>query len=112
MRNIKSIRIPEHVFDFSDEDTDVVIVDELPEFGDEEPTKPMVEISMAQLVGMAPCGPDRPTRDLKIEHALARRPIDPAAPSDGVPRYVLRERTQPYASAYRGRVVLQLGGLE
>lgn len=97
MRNIKSIKIPESMFDFSDEDTDVVIVDQLPEFDDEEATQPMAKISMAELVGMAPSGPDRPTVDLKIDV------------STGVPRHVVRERTLPYRHAYAGRVCLQLG---
>lgn len=53
--------------------TDIVILDLPPaqEF-DDQPTQPIPAETMAQLVGMAPIGPDRPTRDLR-------------ALSDGVP---------------------------
>lgn len=99
MRNTK-IK-PETLFDFTDEDTDVVIVDKLPDFDAEEATQPMAHLSMAELVGMSPSGPDKPTRDLKVSTA-----------SDGVPIPVEHERTQPYRHAYAGRVALQLGGLQ
>lgn len=103
MRNTK-IKA-EHLFDFSDDPTDVVIIDTLPrpDFEDDEVTQPMAKISMAELVGVASIGPDRPTRDLK---PMAR----PAwmGESDGVPIPVERERTQPYRHAYAGRVVLSL----